>query len=118
MHPLPVELDGIILEDSLFAVLPDQPGDGLAETITVPLSRHHRHDVTLGVDQDEGRPGLDRIATPDQELIVVHDGMPQPVAQDGLPDVLGFPFVREFGRMDSDDDELGGKGPFQSFQLR
>jgi hypothetical protein len=96
----------------------DQLGDEGTETMAMSLAGNHRHNIPLGVDQDERWPGTDGIAPPDDELVVIHDRVCQSVAEDGLPDIVGFAFVREFGGVDPDDHQFGGKRLFQSFQLR
>ena len=85
-----------------FHELADRAVDG----VEVPLAAGAVDVLTVGVDQDQGRPAIDPEAVPDRHVGIVDDGMLDPVFGDLAADVLGIALGVELGRVHADHHEL------------
>ncbi|MNW52342.1 hypothetical protein D3C74_298580 [compost metagenome] len=91
---------------ALGAVLLHELVDERGERRRVPLARHLRDDVALGVDHDERRPGPRGVRGPGDELGVVEDGVTHLVALDRGSERDRVCLVLELRGVDADDDEV------------
>ena len=100
---------GLVLGDELL----EQPADPL----DVALARGDVHDVALGVDQDQRRPGPDGVLPPGLEVRVVEDRVIDLVALDRGHHGLVVALVLELRRVHADDGEHVVKARLQRSQL-
>ncbi len=56
-------------------------------------------------DQNNRRPGSDRIFVPEPAVGVVNDSVSDIVSTDGFPDPIGVALVGKFRTVNTDDDE-------------
>jgi hypothetical protein len=67
-------------------------------------------DPPIGRDEDQRRPGAHRVFAPQPELGVMDHGMDDAIAGDRRREIGRRALGGEFRRVDSDDDDLLGKG--------
>ena len=82
------------------------------------LTTSHVDCFSVGIDEQNGRPTVRSEHPPHHHVSVVHDGMFDLVAKDGLLDVVVLSLLFEFGGVNTDDDEFLGKFVFQFLQFR
>jgi hypothetical protein len=92
-------------ERALSAVLFKEAGDGAVESLPVSLAGQGTDDVAFWIDQDQGRPGSDRVGIPDLVIAVHGHRVRHVVAPDCPPDILGVFLLAELARMHADDHE-------------
>ena len=95
----------------------DHLPDHFVEEFKHPLARMRAEHLAEGIDQDEGRPSPDCVLLPHPHAGVVHDGMLDPVPQDGLADSLVIFLRVELGRMDTDHNQFTAVFPFEAFKV-
>ena len=74
-----------------------QGGDGRVQRADLPFAGGLRHDVSLGVDQDERGPGPHRVLLPEPHFGIVQDRMVHLVTLHCGADSGGLGLVRELG---------------------
>ena len=98
------EGDWLLVQCFLFPMNGDELFHGSVDPLVEPLAGAAGDDVTLRIDQDQGRPGFDHVAPPDAHVGVIHHGVRDLVAENGLADALGVLLVLELGRVHADND--------------
>src|SRR5690606_2772448 len=93
------------VQRALRVVLRDELLDEGGDRGRVPLPRHLRHDVALGVDHDERRPRARRVRGPRDELRVVEHRVVHLVPLDRRRERHGVRLVLELRRVHAHDDE-------------
>ena len=111
----PTDLDFLLGEYALSFGLVEGLGDVAVQLIPEPFSRSPGEQSAVGADQDEGRPGPDKVVVPDFVSVVDDHRMFDVVADDRLPDIFRILFVVKFGGVHTDHQE--GGFPVLSFQI-
>ncbi len=110
-------LDGTALDDRLnlgasersaSLVLRDEPVDDFAESAHLPLARRLRDDISLGIDEHQGRPGPNGILAPQLGARVGENRVRDAVALNRRGDRRRIGLVLELRGMDAEDGEHVG----------
>jgi hypothetical protein len=102
----------------LFVEPGDHLGDELVEGVQYDLALMLADDLALGINEHQGRPGPDRVAFPDIEIVVVDDRVADFISEYRLTHAARGLLCGEFGRVDTDHHHLRGVLPLQFPQLR
>src|SRR5262249_6702912 len=100
-----LEAQRLLVERLLLAVNFDKFVYRLVQNVVTPFAGGVGDDLALGVDDEQGRPGVDLEAAPDDRVGVVDDRVADLVTKDRLADALGVAFVLELGRVHADDHQ-------------
>ena len=90
-------------------VLRHEIGDDAAKCFSVPFAGGDVHDVALGVDHDQRRPGAHGVLGPGDHLRVVEHRVVDLIAADGGLDRRGLALVQELRRVDTHRDQEVGE---------
>jgi hypothetical protein len=105
------------VQRALGVVLRDQLVHDRLDRGRVPLPRHLRDDVPLGVDHHQRRPGAGGVRAPGDELGVVQHRVVHLVPLDGGRQRVRVRLVRELGRVHAHDHQLVAVAILQLTQL-